>query len=234
MCTVSFLPGRGGFLLAMNRDEKHTRAIALPLQPHLCGARLALYPREPDGGTWIGVNNAGLSFALINWYAKPQKKTGRISRGTLIPALLAAKNFRGLTLPRLARINPFRLIGVSPREKALKEWRWDGTTLQTMPLEWARHHWFSSGLDDAKANVVRDAAVTAALPAHGLEWLRELQRSHKPQRGAFSICMHRDDAATVSYTELAVTAQTARMRYTPGPPCAIKQGGAVTLTLQPR
>ena len=218
----------------MNRDEKHTRAAGLPPQPHQCGSRLCLYPSEPRGGTWIGINDSGLSFALINWYSQPQKRTGRISRGTLIPALLAAKNFRGVKLPRLARVNPFRLIGVSPRERVLREWRWDGKRLEIHSWDWARHHWFSSGLDEAKANVVRDAAVTAAEPAQGLEWLRALHRSHKPRRGAFSICMHRDDAQTVSYTELSVTGKTARMRYASGPPCSTKQSRPVTLTLQPR
>ena len=33
-----------------------------------------------------------------------------------------------------------------------------------------------------------------------LNWLRRLHRSHLPERGPFSICMHRSDAATVSYT----------------------------------
>ena len=43
--------------------------------------------------------------------------------------------------------------------------------------------------------------------------------SHEPERGPFSICMHRREAATVSYTEIDVTRNRATMGYVPGPLC---------------
>jgi hypothetical protein len=55
---------------------------------------------------------------------------------------------------------------------------------------------------------------------YSLRWLRELHRSHTPKRGPFSVCMHRADASTVSYTEVAVSDHRATMRYKPGPACA--------------
>jgi len=62
-----------------------------------------------------------------------------------------------------------------------------------------------------------------------LNWLRRLHRSHLPERGPFSICMHRSDAATVSYTEVAVSGQRATMRYKLGPYCS--NGAMVTKTI---
>jgi hypothetical protein len=52
-----------------------------------------------------------------------------------------------------------------------------------------------------------------------VEWLRRLHRSHRPEIGPYSICMHRDDAATVSYTEIVVSRGISRMRYESGPTC---------------
>jgi hypothetical protein len=55
--------------------------------------------------------------------------------------------------------------------------------------------------------------------AASAEWLRGLHASHSPARGSFSICVHRPDAATVSYTEIAFTAGDLIMRYHAGHPC---------------
>ncbi|MFP4377513.1 MAG: hypothetical protein ACLFP4_10760 [Spirochaetales bacterium] len=51
------------------------------------------------------------------------------------------------------------------------------------------------------------------------EELRDYHESHAPQKGPYSVCVHRDDGGTVSLTEVVVNAQSVEMRYTPGPPC---------------
>ncbi len=82
MCTVSFIARRHGYLLAMNRDEQLTRAEGLPPKIVHVGERKVICPSEPGGGTWIAVNDAGVTFALINWYsvqARVQKNP--VSRG---------------------------------------------------------------------------------------------------------------------------------------------------------
>jgi hypothetical protein len=232
MCTVSFLPTRWGFMLAMNRDEKKSRPRARAPRRHRSGSHAALYPSETGGGTWIGVNDAGLTLALINWYAKPQRDRALcISRGVIIPRLLGCETIEdaGTALADLplSRINPFRLMVVSLRERALREWRWDGEVLECRRQGWKRRHWFSSGLDEAGANrkraaMVREAArnKTAETPA----WLRGLHRAHQPEKGAYSICMHREDAQSVSYTEIVGDGQGAVMRYAAGSPCAKRIG----------
>ena len=50
-------------------------------------------------------------------------------------------------------------------------------------------------------------------------WLRSLHSSHIPDAGAFSVCVHRPDAATVSYTEVECGPRELRMSYLAGNPC---------------
>ena len=98
-------------MLAMNRDEQVSRPRALAPRRQWTGTRASLYPCETGGGTWIGVSEVGLSLALINWYAKPQRDRALcVSRGIIIPHLLAAENlaevaamFADLPLLRIER-----------------------------------------------------------------------------------------------------------------------------------
>jgi hypothetical protein len=58
-----------------------------------------------------------------------------------------------------------------------------------------------------------------------------LHRSHGTERGPYSTCMHREDAATVSYTEVTVSRQRADMSYTPGTPCCTVSMPSICLNL---
>src|SRR5207248_11293202 len=88
MCTVSFIPKDQGFYLAMNRDEKRSRSIALPPRIVAVAGCRAIFPREPNGGTWIAVNDAGVCLALINWHRIQRNPADEIaSRRQLTPNL---------------------------------------------------------------------------------------------------------------------------------------------------
>ena len=237
MCTISFVPNLSGFYLAMNRDEKFTRSTALlPAIVDLADHR-AIFPREPEGGTWIAANDAGVCLALINWHRVERQPVRSIaSRGQVVKALAAKSSDEeiaaGLAALPLRRLRPFRLITIIPSEQRVTEWRWDRDRLVAQKHAWERRHWFSSGLDEPKAELERDRVCKAARTqkvAGRLNWLRRLHRSHLPERGPFSICMHRSDASTVSYTEVAVSGQRATMRYKPGPCCS--KGAMVTRTI---
>jgi hypothetical protein len=221
MCTVSFLPMEQGFALAMNRDEKKSRVRGEKPRKQRTGRHFSLHPSEPGGGTWIGINHRGLALALINWHAQPLNEHAQFSRGIAVPHLLAAENLGRAaklfaSLP-LERLNPFRLIAVSLSERALAEWRWDGNCLSLSQGGWARSHWFSSGRDEAGA--ARARAKIADRTLGTMSQLRRLHCSHQPERGAFSVCMHRDDAETVSYTEILAGQDGARMRHAAGALC---------------
>lgn len=247
MCTVSFLPSPQGFYLAMNRDEQRDRFSALPPEIVEFENHRVLFPREPTGGTWIAANDAGVCLALINWHRiEREPKNDTLSRGLVVRQLAGKSTADEITtavkkLP-LRKLRPFRLIAVSRAETRLIEWRWNLERLTLRDHEWQRQHWFSSGFNEGRAERERAkicisfvagggdpckresspprerAGVNAA--GYSLRWLRQLHRSHAPACGPFSICMHRPDAATVSYTEIAVRDRQVMMRYRAGPACA--------------
>ncbi len=227
MCSVSFIPRDDGYVLAMNRDELLSRESALPPEVFLRGRLGVLCPREWSGGTWIGINSAGMAFSLINWHSQPDRvcDAALVSRGEVVRALLSARSAKSAAsilkeLP-LKRMNPFRVIVVSLDERSLAEWRSGRDALEFSFLSWMRHHWFSSGLDEATANSIRRGVCSrVADDSLDLPSLRKLHRSHAPKVGPFSLCMHRADAGTVSYTELSVSGRMASMYYIAGPPCS--------------
>ena len=66
MCTVSWLHEPGGYHLLCNRDEKRTRGAALgPRIQKSAGVRFVA-PADADfGGTWIAVNEFGVSGSWV-------------------------------------------------------------------------------------------------------------------------------------------------------------------------
>ena len=227
MCTVSFIARRQGYLLGMNRDEQLTRAKGLPpALRNVDGVRI-LCPSEPAGGTWIALNDTGVTFALINWYSIRARVAGQArSRGEVINSVSPAGSpaVADARLARLAidQINPFRLIGVFPVTREIVEWRWNLKQLARQNHCWETQQWISSGFDEPTAQRVRGKTFQRAARQHAagsLDWLRRLHRSHSPHVGPFSTCMHRADAATVSYTGVTVSSRHATMRYHAVAPC---------------
>ena len=227
MCTVSFSPRPDGYVLGMNRDEKLTRVAGLSPARRQVEGRTILSPSEPGGGTWIGVNDAGTCFALINWYSVGARvdvnpaSRGMVVNGTITTDSPEQTAGRFAALP-LACLNPFRLIGIFPRSREVVEWRWNLQRLEPCVHPWAANTWISSGLDEPGAQETRGKVFRESLlapDAGSLEWVRRLHRSHAPARGAYSTCMHRDDASTVSYTEIALSSPRAVMRHSSGSPC---------------
>jgi hypothetical protein len=228
MCTVTFIARKKGYALGMNRDEKLTRAKGLPPKIFSSGVRQILCPTEPGGGTWIALNDAGAAFALINWYSVKAVVAGNsVSRGEVVKSVAAASSADAsekiLTQLPLAHINPFRVLGFFPAEKKVVEWRWDLKRLAAVSHAWKTGVWISSGFDEPGAEHSRRKIFSRARrqkSAGSLDWLRHLHRSHAPARGPYCLCMHRADAATVSYTELSVSPRGGAMRYHSGSPCA--------------
>lgn len=59
-----------------------------------------------------------------------------------------------------------------------------------------------------------------------------IHKSHEPSRSAFSICMHRDDAKTVSFSHIRVDASSVNFSYTDGAPCETEANPSVLLPLK--
>jgi transport and Golgi organization protein 2 len=240
MCTLTSIPKPQGYLLGMNRDERLTRELALAPSATTASGWPAVYPRENGGGTWIGSNSAGITFAVLNQNPGPGSPVKERSRGGVIPALLGSgrlpEAMRRLQRMDLRGMLPFLLAGIFPSEQSISQCRWDGCELQFLRVGWDVRHWFSSGISDEMARKVRGGTCHEAWrrrDASSAEWLRCLHASHSPVRGSFSICMHRPDASTVSYTEVAFDGVELTMRYHAGHPCQALGRFDAEVTLRP-
>ena len=229
MCTLSFLPREQGYLVAMNRDELLSRATAHPPRVFRVGTASAVYPHEGEGGTWLAANEYGITLALLNWNdaAKKLDREKQRSRGLLIPALIGSSGVSevndALRAQPLSGTLPFCLVGIFAREREVREWHWDGQRLAQTRHSWNIRHWFSSGWSDQTAAARRGATFDAArndADFGSQAWLRRWHRSHMPEPGAFSVCVHREDAVTVSYSEIVCGPAELEFLYQPGNPCA--------------
>lgn len=236
MCTLSVLTRDNGYLLAMNRDERIARGAGEIPQIHQLDGITAVYPSDGASGTsttgtWIAANQYGITLALLNWndvVRRPIDSPKVQSRGQIIPALGSSSRMVELkttfgTLD-LERTPPFRLVGVFPSEKVIGEWRWDSSRLIFEAQEWRPHHWFSSSLSDRDAESLRRSACRNAEhepDAGSVPWLRRLHGSHAGGPGAFSLCVHRKDVKTLSYSEIMVTRRDIEMGHFRGSPCVM-------------
>jgi hypothetical protein len=228
MCTLSVITVADGYLLAMNRDERIARGAGEMPQPHqTCGIE-AIYPNDGAGGTWIAANELGIGLALLNWNrTRCTVDAGKArSRGQLIPALIGSRSLSGLSAAfgglDLEGILPFRLVGVFPSEKEIGEWRWNSAQLAFQVHAWESRHWFSSSLSDQRAETLRGAVCRDAQQesdAGSVEWLRRLHASHENGPGPFSLCVHREDIRTLSYTEVTCALATVTLEHFLANPC---------------
>jgi len=227
MCTVTFIPRSGGFLLGANRDELWERGRR-STGPKLfsVGDTHVISPRDVHGGTWIAVNDHGLAFALLNRNHLDVPYSKQRSRGEVITALLPAKTSHevdSLLLPTSVRgMLPFTLLSFSADESRSLEIIWDGQTFKKRDPGWRPRHWFSSGLSDEMAESERSRIAIEAVrdQDHGTPaWMRRFHRAHGRGPGPFSVCVHRDDAGTVSYTEVSVSPTVITMSHVSGSPC---------------
>lgn len=232
MCTASWLIHPEGFELFFNRDESLRRGPArAPEELVLAGVR-ALLPVDSDaGGTWLGVNEHGLALGLLNGADTRAAQAERRSRGLLVRELLAAREaeavLAALEEESLERYRGFTLAVFAPgREPHARTW--DGRELVATP---ARLPLCSSSLDGGRARLERERAFRRLHEGRPpeRESLARFQASHEPERGPWSPCMHREDAATVSASQVRVDARSVAMRYAAGPPCTTAFGSWLEL-----
>lgn len=245
MCTLSLI--RGPFLegagvaalrwrLVFNRDERRTRAEAVPPRVHRHGAVLAVYPRDPEGrGTWIAATGTGLVFALLNDTEAPEPsavrgREGPISRGRVIPRLLGATSLEDVE-DRLrdvppGRHRPFRLMVVG-EAGALEVIEADHRAV----IRHAPGPPFmrtSSSVRPAASRLLRAELFAQMVPLASPSAQDRFHAHTWPGAPGASVLMSREDAATVSITTIEAFAQVFRLTYRPWP------GGATAVTEMPR
>ncbi len=230
MCTASWLRTDGSFELFFNRDEARTRERAAPPALEESDGVRYLAPRDGrSGGTWIAASERGLALVLLNRSdgCTPPEPS---SRGRVIPRLAAASDsddFAARLLRQPLRdLAPFRLAAfwLEPENGVVAGW--DGSRLSFDSLA-PVGLLCSSGLGDPQAGEQRSRQWLRLREHPGLDTqgLRAFHRSHDPEPSAWSVCMHREAAETVSYTEIRLGDGEVCLRYVEGAPCL---GGPAT------
>ncbi len=239
MCTVTFFPtpgqaespdtARQGFRMLASRDELHQRPAALPPEIQTHGPRRAAYPLDPSGGgTWVAVNDAGLTATLLNYNLPepPAKSPGLRSRGQLIPAVLHLDNATEAMQCLESQVTPgqqlpFRLVLADREAVCVMRCDMQAYTVEHLGGPGARPWFTSSGLGDHRVQPPRAALYDQMLAGlsdeaayHAQAAFHEHRWDHQPE---LSVNMHRADARTVSLTTVVV-GDTVSLTYHPAGP----------------
>jgi Transport and Golgi organisation 2 len=225
VCTVTIVPAAGGFRLSCNRDERRDRPRASPPEAHAMGRHVATFPTDPTGGgTWVGVNDAGLAAAVLNRTPSPpapRRREGLRSRGLIIPALMDRTSLAE-ALEAAAALSPgafdmFRLVLAQGDTAAVVTS--DGAAFSiaisslTQPIMLT-----SSSLGDAVVEEPRRLLFERLFACDAKRWLGAQRRFHRHQwhsRQHLSVRMERADARTVSRTDIDVRSRRIDLRYCP-------------------
>jgi len=233
MCTVTWRQHRGGYDLFCNRDELKTRRSALPPHVDIHNGVRCLAPQDTEaGGSWIGVNEFGVTLCLLNHYPaanSPASPAGFVSRGYVVKELIDSPTVaivrRRLSRFRLQYFKPFIFLALAPGPRI---WAclWEGAGPGFKKFDVQTSVITSSSFATAAVVAQRQAYFQQALQntCRGNEdfYLR-FHRSHYPACGPFSVCMHRDDAETVSFSHVKVRGDRAIFAYWPAAPCRVTQ-----------
>jgi hypothetical protein len=226
MCTASWRARDDGYDLFFNRDELLRRRPALPPALHERAGVRFIAPRDGDaGGSWIAANAFGVTLFLLNGFAgddRAEPAGGFASRGSLVVDLADARSAddAGARLGscRLERFRSFWLAALDPGGAGLLG-RWAGGTLACEPLSPAALPLTSSSFDTDEVRRTRQARFAARVgPAAAIADHLAYHASHDPAAGPYSVCMHRPDAQTVSFSWVVVDRERVSFRYAPHAP----------------
>ncbi len=242
MCTLTWFVSDDGYDLFFNRDERLTRRRAEPptIQSHISSGTQLDYisPTDADaGGTWIATNEFGVTVCLLNHYQFEQIETYKkwISRGEIVrqfSAIVALSEAQAMySEMNLEDYRAFRMFIIEPTGRNLLM-VWDGHSARIerdvkMPKS-------SSSVDARNVKSARKAlfAELKLSESRSAEDYIRYHSSHLPNRSKESVCMHRDDAQTVSLSHVSVRGGAIQFRYADGPPCQVPLSAPVELKLQ--
>ena len=238
MCTLvvaaHVVPG-SPLLVVANRDEQRGRASSPPLR--WPGGFVA--PRdEVAGGTWLGLNDAGVFVAITNRYLGPRDAT-RTSRGALVVEALRGRSARDVhdAMGRVdpARYNGFHLVYADATDVLATIS--DGTDLAQLTLgsglSIVTERSFGAAARDAEGarRVERIRAAFGRLVTEPFEPERvtTLLAEHDDADPLAATCIHLDALGYGTRSAMVLTlpdgpgaaamARGARMFWAEGPPC---------------
>jgi hypothetical protein len=219
MCTVTYVPVKGGFYLTTNRDEKINRTgVTWPVKKEFEGYQL-LYPQDLKGrGTWIAADNRNNSVCLINGAFLPHvsKEKYRKSRGLVVLDFFSFKKIRDfIELYNLTDIEQFTLVIIWAGE--LFEFRWDGETkhIINFPIEKPRI-WSSVTLYSPAVIKLKEAWFSKWLNENeeiNYEKILEFHQSDGTGDPENAIKMKRKEVQTLSITSVHFIDKKLSMQY---------------------
>ncbi len=224
-----------GYELFFNRDERKSRSRAEPPTSQFCDDIQYLSPTDADaGGTWIAANQFGVTVCLLNHYQFEQIETYKnwISRGEMVRkfATTASINeaealFNSLALDDYRAFRMFIIDHLGGNRLCV----WDGHSARvernvTTPKS-------SSSVDAKHVKSVRKKLFENLNLAQSknVDDYINYHASHLPSRSKESVCMHREDASTVSLSHVSVSSQGISFRYADGSPCEAELGPALAM-----
>lgn len=146
MCTVSFVRNKNRTIITSNRDERVVRQAAEP-QNYLINNKSIVFPKDPKaGGTWYAVDEHANVVVLLNGASEKHawKPPYRKSRGLIVLDIISAKSpFLEWHKIDLDDIEPFTLV-LFENQELLFQLRWNGTEKETVKLNPAQSHIWSS------------------------------------------------------------------------------------------
>lgn len=224
MCTLSWLKTHHGYEVFFNRDEQRTRLIASDPQHYQArsGNQFIMPTDLNSGGSWIGVTDSGVSICLLNFYQGMTPNNDLISRGLLVKDLLGLSHI-GAILNALKQIRfenyaPFTLVLFEPEQESPMSFCWDGIKFTHIEIE---SPYTSSGVEFPQVSNARQQTFKRHFKDRPkcIEQLKAYHASHFPEKSKWSVCMHRKDASTVSFSHISTTTFSSTFNYVAGSPC---------------
>ena len=148
MCTVSFLPlSASEFILTHNRDEHHTRSVALPPETYQVQNKNVIYPKdEQGGGTWFATSKE-VSLCLLNGGFKKHISIPpyRHSRGKIILDFFSFNDLNSfINNYDVNLLEPFTLLIINHQTLRLDQLVLDNNSLSHSTLDNNIPHIWSS------------------------------------------------------------------------------------------
>jgi uncharacterized protein with NRDE domain len=213
-------------IVAANRDEARDRPTRAPYR---WPGHPAIWAGRDDrgGGTWLGVNTAGLLAAVTN---RPEASfdATRRSRGLLCLDVLRSESPQTARAQFVADLatrayNPFNLLCVNHRQGWIGTWRGDVVDLAPGLHVLSNH----GDVDDDRLPVVQ--AVRASIDKMDLtppridDLFADLGAICASSDGVFPLCRADGDRGTVSASLVAINSagSIAAYWYAPGPPSLV-------------
>lgn len=230
MCTLLIatrVEGGPPLFVIDNRDEALDRPAESPTRRR-AGDRRIVAPRDKRcGGTWVGLNDAGLVAAITNRFGLPSQKHHR-SRGHLVVEALECASAKE-AVAKISALSPtdyngFHLV-TADDESAWVVWH-DGIEFRRRELSpgfyVVTERSFGAGFSRRLKRIKSRLATLDGWSNNLRDRLRGWMGEHDDQQPLEGTCVHATEQnyGTRSSTIIELGVRHRRFRYADGPPCA--------------